>query len=137
MSEHGGGAQHERTDVEPAAVARFGVVLAVVTILVAVGLVYLFRLLAGMEAKNDPPTAPLAHMEIGRVPPEPRLQRLPFVDIEKLRSEEDAALNGYGWVDQEKGIVHIPIRDAMEILVKRGLPVASAAPGPTTGGATR
>ncbi len=137
MSEHGGGVQHERTDVEPVAVARFGIVLAVVTILVAFGLVYLFRLLARMEATNDPPAAPLAHMEIGRVPPEPRLQRLPFVDIEALQAEEGAVLHGYGWVDREKGVVHIPIEDAMELLAKRGLPVASPTPAPSAGAASK
>ena len=134
MTEHGGGVQHERTDVEPKAILRFGIVLAVVTILVAFGLVYLFRLLAGMEAENDPPPAPLAHMEMGRVPPEPRLQRLPFADLEKLRAEENEALHSYGWVDRERGVVHIRIEDAMDIVLKRGLLVARAMPAPAAGG---
>ena len=35
---------------------------------------------------------------------------------------EEAALNSYGWVDKDAGIVKIPVDRAMEILAKKGLP---------------
>ena len=34
-------------------------------------------------------------------------------------------LEGYGWVNKEAGIVHIPIEDAMRLTVERGLPSRS------------
>ena len=37
--------------------------------------------------------------------------------ISKLRLEQDKLANSYGWVDKTKGIVHIPISKAMEIIV--------------------
>jgi hypothetical protein len=50
-------------------------------------------------------------------PPNPALQN--------LRVEEARVLGGYGWVDREKGIVHIPVERAMDLLVeeaRRNLP---------------
>jgi hypothetical protein len=37
-------------------------------------------------------------------------------------------LNSYGWVDQPKGIVRIPVAQAIDILAKRGLPRTAPAP---------
>ena len=37
--------------------------------------------------------------------------------LSKLRTEQDAAATTYGWVDKSKGIAHIPITQAMELIV--------------------
>ncbi len=37
--------------------------------------------------------------------------------IAKLRQEQDKLASSYGWVDKAKGIAHIPISKAMEIIV--------------------
>src|SRR5208337_950836 len=36
---------------------------------------------------------------------------------------QENQLNSYGWVDENAGVAHIPIRRAMELIVERGLPV--------------
>jgi len=64
------------------------------------------------------------------------------LDIWRLRANEDAVLNSYGWADRRAGTVRVPIDRAMDLLVERGLPVASgSAPslgapdtGPESGG---
>jgi len=38
------------------------------------------------------------------------------------KAERAARLNGYGWVDRSKGIVHIPIEKAMDEVVGGALP---------------
>ena len=38
------------------------------------------------------------------------------------RAERAARLNGYGWVDRSKGIVHVPIERAMEQVLSGALP---------------
>ena len=64
-----------------------------------------------------------------RLPPsEPHLQVDPPGELQTMRAEERARLNGYGWVDESRGIVHIPIDRAMKLLVERGLPVRQAPP---------
>jgi hypothetical protein len=54
-------------------------------------------------------------------PSPPRLQTNPSEDLAKFRAEEEKRLNGYYWVDKEKGIVHIPIEQAMEELAEEGI----------------
>ncbi|HZS85645.1 MAG TPA: hypothetical protein VFA50_22450 [Stellaceae bacterium] len=54
--------------------------------------------------------------------PEPRLQTDPHADLLSLRQREDARLSSYGWVDRQKGIVHIPIDEAMAKLARDGIP---------------
>jgi hypothetical protein len=56
------------------------------------------------------------------LPPEPLLQRNPAEDMQEMQAENEAILNSYGWVDQEAGIVRIPIEQAMELTLERGLP---------------
>ena len=62
--------------------------------------------------------------------PQPQLQKTPMLDLRAIRAEEDKLLNGYAWVDQPKGVVRIPVSQAIEILATRGLP-AHTAPPPT------
>lgn len=57
------------------------------------------------------------------LPPEPRLQVKPAVDLERLRSYERGRLETFGWVDRDAQIAHIPIERAMQLLTLRGWPV--------------
>ncbi len=36
-------------------------------------------------------------------------------------------VNSYGWIDRKKGVVHVPIDEAMKQLAERGLPVIQPA----------
>lgn len=71
------------------------------------------------------------------IPPEPRIQSAPLVDLWRIRAHEDAVLESYGWVDKQAGVVRIPIDRAIDILAERGLPARTgtgAIPGvPDTG----
>jgi hypothetical protein len=82
----------------------------------------MFRYFEGREAEASPRDYPLA---AGRetVPPEPRLQATPRIDLSELVRTDDERLNAYGWVDRDAGIVHIPIQEAMRLTLERGLPV--------------
>jgi hypothetical protein len=42
-----------------------------------------------------------------------------------MRKAEDETLNKPGWVDQQKGIVRLPIETAKQLVVQRGLPVVT------------
>lgn len=46
-------------------------------------------------------------------------------EVQQVRQMWDQRLHSYGWVDQQAGVVHIPIERAMELLAERGLPVRS------------
>ena len=55
------------------------------------------------------------------VAPAPDLQTDESHDLAALRAAEGTRLNGYGWVDRGKGIVHIPIQQAMKDAVAHGI----------------
>lgn len=44
----------------------------------------------------------------------------PSTELRALRAQEDERLSGYGWVDQGKGEVRIPIDQAMKLVVEGG-----------------
>lgn len=62
------------------------------------------------------------------LPPEPRLEVYPAQNFPGLHATQEAGLNSYGWVDRQKGIVHIPIDKAMELIAQSNLPVATGTP---------
>ena len=148
MSEQPAGrpVQYEKTDVDLRAVARAGIAIAVVATVVALALIPVLRQMAASKAKADPAPAPIPHFAADRQPPAPRLQGQPFADWQALKAEQAAQLDGYGWVDEAQGVVHIPIREAMRMVAERGLPARTAAavapapaasPSPAAAGAQR
>ncbi len=42
-----------------------------------------------------------------------------------MRKAENESLNKAGWIDQQKGIVRLPIDVAKQLVVQRGLPVVT------------
>jgi hypothetical protein len=56
-------------------------------------------------------------------------------DILDLRDRERAKTDHYSWVDESKGIVRIPVEDAIQKVLEEGLPTTSsqAAPSSVTG----
>ena len=94
-------------------VGAIGIVLAMILVIIAIAVAALF---AGF---------PIAAFDVERrmttAMPEPALQTDPAQDLAKLRAREDQRLNGYYWIDREKGILHIPIEEAMKQVVARGL----------------
>jgi hypothetical protein len=111
---------YERSDLKPGTIALFGVGLAVV-IGAAVVITSLFvHYRALQHSRQETPVPRLAGER--EATPEPRLQVDAQNELRRLRAAEDAALNNYGWVDKEAGVVKIPVDRAMEILAKKGLP---------------
>lgn len=113
---------HETGDVDGRAITKFGIALVGSAIIIYFALYFLFDHFTQREKRESPPPSPLAG-EAPKAPPEPRLQPSPRIDMREMRAHEDALLNGYGWIDPQKGIVRIPIERAMELVAQRGLPV--------------
>ena len=112
----------EQTDVNVAAVGRFGVALLLAMLAamaLLVGVFNYFKASEGGVARTVDPA---------KVFPHPQLQKTPIPDLKAVRAVEEQVLNSYGWVDQQKGVVRIPIAQAMDLVVKKGLPVRTAAP---------
>lgn len=124
MSEHNTSADvgHETTDAEIAPLVWFAVFLAATVILCALVVIGLYKYLDAREIAEKAGRYPLAAGVERPLPPPPRLQTYPFDDIKGLRKEENRILNHYAWVDQNAGVVRIPVERAIEVLAEKGLP---------------
>ena len=125
---HGG---YERSDAHAGATYRAGFAILAAMVLTAIALVPMYRWLARQESQAQPPRAEVARTEMS----EPALHFPRLVSSEPgvlaaFRAREQALLTSYGWVEKDKGIVRIPIDEAMRIVAEHGLPnwEAPAAP---------
>jgi hypothetical protein len=121
------GAGYEHTDANSWIIAKFLIWLVVAAIIIHFGIALLFNLFVEQRVERTDPRYPLAvqegaaaspAQEVERIP-EPRLQRFPREDFMNFRLGEEAKLQRYGWVDKDAGTVHIPIHDAMRLMLER------------------
>jgi len=113
----GGGGPRNLHDMNLGKIVVIGLVSLT---LFAVGIVWAYQLMVRRQAAIESTTgiageaAQLGKVEIGIV------DQVPFeIDhrVEKWRADYKKALSSYGWVDRAKGIVRIPIEQAMERVV--------------------
>ena len=146
---------HEESDVRIRPIMWFGVGLVISTVVIYVLVGWLFDYFEEREKRAQGKQSPLA-AERPRIPPEPRLylspkdpNRLdvelpnpdivsdhPFQELRKLREQEDERLNHYNWVDQNAGVVTIPIDEAKRLVLQRGLVASKPGPVELAKGAT-
>ena len=111
---------HEEKDVNVWAVAKFAIALVLLCAVALAGLAGLFRYFQTREARLQPPQVAGDDLKGPSLPPEPRLQSSPVLDLKRMRQEEDQILGSYGWIDRQQGIVRLPIARAMDLLSQRG-----------------
>ena len=124
---------HESSDVPIRPLFWFIALFIVFGILSHFLLWWMYKALVKGERKRmDPPQTAISRPADASVPQnQPLLQpfprgevppnrNTPVTDMADMRAAEDQVLNNYAWVDKERGIVRIPIRNAKELLVQRG-----------------
>ena len=118
------GAAYEHTDAAVGPVAKFLFWLFVAAVLTHFGLAGVYKLMIDQGVKSEATERryPLAATEEQRLPPVPRLQQFPRNELYTFRTEERDRLESYGWESKAAGTVHIPIEEAMKLMVERGLP---------------
>src|SRR5579863_162523 len=110
---------YEKRDANVRGLLLFGLGLAVVMVITFLAMKWTLEFLSA-KSPLGPPAAPFANAR--RLPPSPRLQAYPHVDLSAYCEQQLSALNSYGWVDQQSGVVHIPIDRAMDLVLKQGFP---------------
>ena len=118
---------HEESDVNVGAIIRSGIGLFAVALVVHVFLWWLLGVYERQNQRAQTQVFPMAAGQGDRLPPAPRLQDKPQQELQELRAQQKALLEGYAWVNKETGVVRIPIEDAMKMVVERGLPSREAA----------
>ena len=116
---------HEESDVSIPGLAKSGVAL-VTLILVATLVVWVvFTYFNRSAERAQSPASPM--FKGNQPPPEPRLQGAQghessgLDDMLEMRARENRILSSYGWVDQQSGVVHIPIEEAKKLMLERGM----------------
>ena len=110
----------EHRDVNIWAIGKVAIGLVLTTIASMLLVLGVFRYFEVEEnAKQVPPAAGFT---AGKLPPEPRLLENEPANLQQYRAAENQVLNGYQWVDQKKGLVKIPVDQAIDRLVQKGLP---------------
>jgi len=122
---HTEGVRHEIRDTNIPALSAFGV-----AIVLTIAATMLFCFVVFRIYQNTMSMGPLAtpYASSRQLPPEPRLQTSPRMDLEDYLNTQRNELDGYSWVDRQSGILRIPVERAMELLLKQGFPVRPATP---------
>jgi hypothetical protein len=94
-------------------------VLAILIVAVMWSMVHTYNFFAKHESLG-PPASPFENQR--ELPPQPRLQPHPATDLKRYCEIEQQQLTTYGWVDQNNGLVRIPVDRAMDIVLQKGLP---------------
>jgi hypothetical protein len=123
------GSTYEHTDASVGVIVKFLLWLAISAVVIHVGLGMIYAMLIDRALETGEQRYPLAATQGERLPPTPRLQQFPRNELYDFRRGEQEFLDGYGWMNKEAGIVHIPIEEAMRLTVERGLPARTPAAG--------
>jgi hypothetical protein len=118
----------EATDIRAASIVRLGIAL-LITLFVSLFIVWAtFRTMELHHLADQTIISPLRIGMAPELPPKPRLQGSPGnpmlgpQELSSVISQARSQLDGSGWVNQSTGITHIPIQQAMEMIVRNGLP---------------
>ena len=125
LDDHAG---YERRGLNVSMVLFTGLAMIVAGLLIHYSVVGLFDVLRGQSAAKDVSPSAIMMGQPKKLAPEPRLQSDEAGDLDKLRKNEDAILQSYGWVDRNAGTVRIPVERALDIVAQRGLPSVPVQP---------
>jgi hypothetical protein len=124
----------EKTDVRVTPILKF---LTYLGILVIFSYLLTFGIYRGLEkywAGTYTPPMPSQLEAAPTMPPEPRMQGMPghLTDPQqdyrnKLKADTDANKK-LAWIDEKAGIAQIPVTDAMQLIVEKGLPAVATPP---------
>jgi hypothetical protein len=103
--------RHQPAALDTRAFLLAGLGVAFTLLLLALSVVWVFPSSKSDQALN----APLPSY------PRPHLQADPTADLQRLRARDRARLNGLYWQDRTDGAVHLPIEEAMRLVVARDI----------------
>lgn len=135
---HNPDAGFEQEDLSPQGVFYFMGGVAVLGVVIYFILIGMYRYLDNYDRTHQPPANPMAatagmdpqsmsykqiQEQAQQTFPKPVLEHSEQTQyLDELRKENEV-LGSYDWVDQNNGVVRIPIDQAMDLLAQRGLPV--------------
>jgi hypothetical protein len=124
----------EKTDVQTKPIIKFLLYLAILVVFSYLLVLGIYRGLRNYWASTYTPPIPSQLEAAPTLPPEPRMQGMPghLTDPQqdlrnKIKADIDANKR-FSWIDQKDGIAQIPVSDAMQLIVEKGLPAVATPP---------
>lgn len=108
----------------PGRLLPLSVAVLVGLLLVVVGVIWLL-----LRLWQLPPGGPSQHAKPEPAYIEPRLETAPQIDRAAFTEGKQRELSSIGWVDQARGVAHIPLQDALK-LAAQGRLTLPGRPGP-------
>jgi len=118
---------YERRDANIRSMLEFGFWLAMVLVVTLFAMKLAYHYFAKMEPVGAP-ASPFTNVR--EIPAGPLLQSMPHVDLQTYCEDQQQQVNTYGWVDQQAGVVRLPVDRAMDLILERGLPTRAASQAP-------
>jgi hypothetical protein len=123
------GLGYEHRDANVPGLLQFAFWMAVVIAITLVAMTWTFNYFKRTEPLG-PTTSPLVSPTARVLPPIPRLQVYPHQELQDYCQAQQQEVNTYAWVNQQSGVVRIPVDRAMDLILTRGLPARSASGTP-------
>jgi hypothetical protein len=124
----------ETQDVKGSPIVKFLTILGIAVVLSYVLTLGIYKGLTKYWKSTYTQMAPSHEGMPATMPPEPMLQGMPGhltdpqQDWRNMLKSDTEANNELKWVDEKTGVARIPVKDAMEIIVEKGLPPVPAMP---------
>ena len=124
----------EPQDVKSSPILKFLVFLGIVVVLSYFMVLGVYKGLTKYWTSTYTQAPPSREGMPATMPPEPRLQGMPGhltdpqQDWREMLKTDTEANNQFGWVDEKTGVVRIPVKDAMDLIVEKGLPAIPVLP---------
>jgi hypothetical protein len=126
MSDLGNAAGHEANEIKVRGILLFALAIVLLGVVIHAALGPVVDSYKKQVARDRAARPPLFTVDVQ--PPAPHLQGNPALELARLKQQELRQLTSYGWLERERGIAHIPIERAMDILLRSGLPDVSGSP---------
>jgi len=125
------GPGYETRDANVMGLLQFAFWMAVVLVVTMVAMRFSFDLFK-KATPLGPTASPMVEETARMLPPSPRLQVYPHLELKDYCAAQQQEVSTYGWVNQQGGVVRIPVDRAMDLILERGLPARSASDTPAT-----
>jgi hypothetical protein len=120
---------YEPRDASVKGLVQFAFWMAVVLAVTLFAMRGFFDYLKKVEPLG-PTSSPLVQEGQRELPPNPRLQVHPHQELVDYCAEQQKEVSSYGWVNEQAGVVRIPVDRAMDLILAKGLPTRAASEVP-------
>jgi hypothetical protein len=114
---------HEKTDINLKAIGAWLIVFFVGALVVHAALFWWLDDMNGSATLDEAKQGKTRARSAMQAPRDfPKLQITPKADWESYLTQQQQQLNSYGWIDRTAGVARIPIKEAIDIIAKSGMP---------------